>query len=90
MMEVTEAAKKELKEKLAANTDEADVCLRLKTNPDGKFGLVLSREAEGDVVVVHKDTKLLLVAQELATKLEKATIDVEDTKEGRRLVVCAT
>lgn len=88
-MEVTEAAKKELKEKLAANTDDPDVCIRLKAGPDGGLGLVLSREAEGDVVVEHEDRKLLLVTQELAATLENAVIDVEDTKEGRKWVVRA-
>ena len=88
-MEVTEAAKKELKEKLVANTDETDVCIRLKADPDGGLVLVLSREAEGDVVVEHEGTKLLLVTQELAATQENAVIDVEDTKEGRKLVVRA-
>lgn len=86
-MEVTEAAKKELKEKLAANTDETDVSIRLKADPDGGLGLVLSREAEDDIVVEHEDTRLLLVTQELAASLENAVIDVEDTKEGRKFVV---
>jgi len=89
-MEVTEAAKKMLKEKLAANTDETDVCIRLKANSEGKFSLVLSREAEGDTVVEHEDKKLLLVAQELAARLENATIDVEETKEGRKLSIRTT
>lgn len=88
-MEVTEAAKKALKEKLVANTDETDVCIRLKANSEGKFSLVLSREAEGDAVVEHEDRKLLLVALELAATLENAVIDVEETKEGHKLVVRA-
>jgi len=86
-MEVTEAAKKELKEKLAANTNETDVCIRLKADPDGGLGLTLSREAESDVVVEHEGKKLLLVTQEIAATLENAVIDVEETKEGRKLVV---
>jgi Fe-S cluster assembly iron-binding protein IscA len=86
-MEVTQAAKEALKEKLVANTEEADVCIRLKADPENKLGLVLGREAEGDTVVEHEDKKLLLVAQELAESLKNAVIDVEDTQSGRKLVV---
>ena len=87
MVSVTEAAKQELKKKLLEYAAEPDVGLRLKSGPSGQLGLVLDRESEGDQVVEHDEMKVLLVASELATTLAGSTVDIEDTNEGRRLVV---
>jgi Fe-S cluster assembly iron-binding protein IscA len=87
MVTVTEGAKQVLKEKLLAHTSEPDVGIRLESEPSGQLGLVLDRESEGDQVVEHDEMKVLLVAPELATKLEGITLDTEDTSEGRRLVI---
>ena len=86
-MVVTEAAKKLLKEKLSANTEESDVYLRINKDSEDKLGLVLGREKEGDTVVEYEDEKLLLVGKDLATNLENALIDVKETAEGSKLVL---
>lgn len=86
-MVVTEAAKKLLKEKLSANTEETDVYFRLNKDSEDKIGLVLGRETEGDTVVEYEDEKLLLVGKDLATTVENALIDVKETAEGSKLVL---
>ena len=87
MLTVTEGARKLLKDKLVANTDDPEIGLRLKLEPPGQFGLVLGKEAEGDLVVEHKGVKVLLVASELAPAVDGITLDVQDTAEGQKLVV---
>ncbi len=87
MVTVTEGAKQLLKEKLLAHRSEPDVCMRLESEPSGQLVLVLDRESEDDQVVEHDEMKVLLVAPEVATKLEGVTIDTEDTSEGPRLVL---
>jgi len=87
MLTVTEEAKKELKEKLLANTDDPELALRLKGGPGGQLGLVLDREAPGDYVVEHEEAKVLLIGEELADVVEGVTLDVQDTPEGSKLVI---
>jgi hypothetical protein len=38
-------------------------------------------------VVEHQESKVLLVPSELASALEEATLDVEDTADGPKLIV---
>ncbi|MBL7124871.1 MAG: hypothetical protein ISS51_02095 [Dehalococcoidales bacterium] len=87
MLTVTESAKQLLKETLTAHSDDPKVALRLTFNPPGEFGIALDREAEGDQVVEHEDTKVLLVASELAPVAEGVTLDVQDTADGPKLVL---
>ena len=44
-------------------------------------------EQEGDQVVEHEGSKILLVRAELTTQLEGVTIDCQDTPEGPQLVL---
>ena len=87
MIEVTERARQQLKEILKANTDEPEACLRLTANEQGQLGLAIDMERQGDQVVEHEESKVLLVEKELSDKLEGITIDVEDTQEGTKLVI---
>jgi len=87
MLAVTDSAKQLLKETLLAHIDDPEVGLRLSLKPPGQLGLVLDREAEGDYVVEHEGSKVLLVASELAPVVEAVTLDVQDTPEGPKLVV---
>jgi Fe-S cluster assembly iron-binding protein IscA len=86
MLAVTDSAKQELKKKLLASTDDPEVSLRLELKPPGQLGLVLGKEAEGDQVIKHEGTKVLLVAAELASAVEGITLDVQDTSGGPKLV----
>ena len=87
MITVTDSAKEELKKTLLAHVDNPEVGLRLTIKPPGQFGLLLEREVPGDQVVEHEGSKVLLVSQELAGLLEGATLDIEDTPDGPKLVM---
>lgn len=85
-MIVTDEAKNKLKETLLANTDDSEVCLRLEMKSPPKLGLalalVLGKEAEGDEVIEHEGSKILLIGKEMADVGDKLTIDVQATPEG--------
>ena len=87
MLTVTEEAKQILKEKLLANTDDSEMCLRLKGEPGGQLGLVLDREAPDDYVVEHEEARVLLIGKELADVVDELTLTTEDTPEGPKLVI---
>lgn len=87
MLTVTESAKQLLKEALTAHSDDPKAVLRLSFEPSGKFRIFPDKEVEGDQVVEHEDTKILLVASELAPVVEGVTLDVQDTSEGPKLVI---
>jgi Fe-S cluster assembly iron-binding protein IscA len=89
MIDVTEQAKKELKELLDKNVDNPEACLRLKTNDDGKLGLGIDVEKPDDQVLEYEGSKLLVMETGLADKLKDAALDVVDSEEGRRLVISA-
>ena len=87
MIGVSERAREELKKILTANTDEPEACLRLTGDDQGQLGLAIDVERQGDQVVEHEDSKVLLLETELADTLQEITIDAEDTPEGTRLVI---
>jgi Fe-S cluster assembly iron-binding protein IscA len=87
MIEVTERAKQELKHLLTTTVDNPLAGLRLVTNEQGQIGLGVDVEMPDDKVVEHDGSKVLLVKEELANKLESLTLDVEDAPEGARLVI---
>lgn len=87
MIGVTERAKQELKKILSDKVDNPKAVLRLTATDQGRLGLIIDVETPGDKVVEHESSKVLLVEQELADRLEGITIDVEDTTEGARLVL---
>ena len=90
MITVTERAKEHLKETLDANTDESAAepqGLRLGMTGPGQFGLGLDTERDGDEVVEHEGSKVLMVEGELATRLQGITLDLQATGEGEQLVM---
>lgn len=87
MVGVTERARQELKRILTVNTEESEAGLRLTVNDQGQLGLAIDMERQGDQVVEHEESKVLLVEKDLADTLQGITIDIEDTPEGARLVV---
>ena len=86
MMNVTEDAKQELRRVLLLSTDNPEICLRLTANSPQELGLVLDTEAEGDQVIEHEGSKVLLIGQEAIDIVDRLTIGVEDTAEGKKLV----
>jgi len=87
MLTATESAKSLLKEILTTHSDDPEMGVRLASDPQGQLGLVLGKEQPGDQVVEHQESKVLLVASELALALEEVTLDVQDTDDGPKLVV---
>jgi len=78
MIGVTERAKQELKRILSANADNPLAGLRLTATGQNKLGLSIDVEAPGDTVV----------EQELVDRLQGIHLDVEDTPEGPKLIIC--
>lgn len=87
MLTVTESAKGLLKEILSAQSDDPEICVRLTLKAPGQLGLMLGKEETGDQVIEHEGTKILLVTSELAPVFEEATMDVDNTEDGPKLVV---
>ena len=86
MLTVTERAKQQLKQILSNSVGEPDVALRMSPSGPGEFGLALDKEKEGDQVVEHEGSRVLLVGSEVADLLEGWTIDCRETAEGPLLV----
>jgi Fe-S cluster assembly iron-binding protein IscA len=87
LIRVTERAKAELKAILVSNVDNTQACLRLRYNQQEQLGLGIDIELPGDRLVEYEGSKLLVVEQELADSLKNVYIDVEDTDEGKQLVI---
>jgi Fe-S cluster assembly iron-binding protein IscA len=87
MLSVTEGAKQMLKEALAAKTDDPELGLKLVANESGQFTLVLAQGKEGDQVVEHEGSKVLLIDGELSALLDGRTLDSWDSDKGRYLTV---
>ena len=87
MIGVTEQAKQELKKILAANTEEPEACLRITSDDKGLFGLAIDMEREGDQVIEHEGSKLLVAEKEIANELQGVTMDIEGTPDGNKFVI---
>ena len=87
MIGVSERAKEELKKMLSDQTDNPLAGLRLGVAGQNTLSLGMDVEAPGDVVVEHEGSKVLMVEQELADRLQGISLDVEDTPEGAKLVI---
>ena len=86
MLKVTQRAKEELKRILSTKVDNPQAGVRLSASGPDKFGLGIDVEKPGDQIVKHKSSKVLLVENELATKLEGQTLDFTGTAEGTKFV----
>ena len=89
MIDVTENAKKELKELLDKSVDNPEACLRLRAGDDGKLGLGIDIEKPDDEVLEYEGSKLLVMESSLSEQLQDAALDVVEDEEGRRLVISA-
>ena len=87
MISVTNSARKRLKSILFSKVDLPQAGLRLTITKPGEYGLHVDTEEPGDQVVKHKGTKVLLVEQELASRLDGITLCVEYTPEGPQLAI---
>ena len=88
MITVTDGAKEELQRALtAADPSEAEIGLRLFISAPNQLDLKLDEEREGDHVVAHEGSKVLLLGQDISSLLDGVTIDWRDTPAGRGLVL---
>ena len=88
MIHVTEQAKVELRKLLDTSVDWPGARLRLLDRGRGKLGLGIDIEGESDQVVVYEGEKVLVVEDDLASRLDCITLDVDVTEEGAELVIC--
>jgi Fe-S cluster assembly iron-binding protein IscA len=84
MLTVTENARTVLKEILENAEAQPEQSLRL-IEEEGNYGLALDTKQEGDQVVEHEGTTVLLVGAEIKTELEDIVLDLQDTPGGPRL-----
>ena len=87
MINVTENAKEELKRISTEAVDQPESKLRLVASQEGQLGLIVDSEREGDQLVEHQGSTVLVVGQELSAALEGIGIDCQDTDGGPRLVL---
>lgn len=87
MIGVTSRARQELKKILSSKLDHPLAALRLTTTGPGEYGLSIDIETEGDQVVKHAGSKVLLVEKKLADELHGVTFDIENTADGLNLVI---
>jgi len=99
MIQVTDAAIVELKaimehgkescvdefREISYGAAEADIALRLIPTQTGHLAIILDVFRDGDSVVEHDGTKILLVDAELIDAVEGLVFDCIDTPEGRLL-----
>jgi Fe-S cluster assembly iron-binding protein IscA len=62
-----------------------DVMLRLFTTDDGKLAIAPDTPLEGDQMIEHRGTNVLLVGWELSETVENLLIDCVETEQGRKL-----
>ena len=87
MINVTERAKQELKSLLSQKVDRPGARLRLMDRGQGNLGLGIDIELPGDQIVEYGGTKVLIVERELAAKIKRTTLDVDNTPQGTELVI---
>ena len=87
MVTVTDEAREELKRTLAgANLGDPAMALRLAIGDAGDLQLQADVEHEGDQVVEHAGSKVLLLGSDISLLLDGFIIDCEDTDDGPSLV----
>lgn len=86
MLAVSDKAAGLLHESLDASKAEESQVLRLVQMSEG-LGLAVDEEREGDQVVEHDDSKVLVIEPGISQALDGAILDTVDTPEGERLTI---
>lgn len=86
MVTVTERAASVLKELQADQEEGPDQILRI-VKQDDDYELTFDTEREGDQIVESEGASVLLIGEDVATALDGAVIDCEDTAEGPRFTL---
>jgi Fe-S cluster assembly iron-binding protein IscA len=87
MVHVTERARQELKQLLAAKVDWPGARLRLIDRGCGVLGLGVDIASPEDEVVEYDGEAIMVFGPELASSLQMITLDVDDTPDGPELVI---
>ena len=91
MVTITTRAKEQLKTVGEGLALEPGKFLRLATPPvwtgEGDFGIVIAEEWDGDRVVQHEGSPVLLVDWDLMEKMPKAVLDYKESPEGARFTL---
>jgi Fe-S cluster assembly iron-binding protein IscA len=87
MVEVTDKAREELRKLLLSSARDAETSIRLSYGTLGQFGLVLSREKDGDEVVQSHGLKVLLIGNEFMRLLDGMTFDVTSGPSKREFIL---
>jgi Fe-S cluster assembly iron-binding protein IscA len=82
MVQVTDRARQQLRAIRDSVTERPEVCLRFRSNEKGRFGLYPDTPREGDQVVEHDGTPVLVLGRDMAAAMAGRTIDFEEI-EGR-------
>jgi len=85
MINVTAEAKVVLATTLEASDALEGQALRLALSPEGRYGLTIDGEREGDQIVEQEDRAVLLLDQQVATSLDGATLEAVESPDGARL-----
>ncbi len=84
---VTEGAGAFLSQLLSGMDRQADQLLRFVADPNGSLTLALDVERQGDTVMGHSGTRVLLVESAPPEGLRGATLDVAQSSEGANLII---
>ena len=91
MLEVTDAAKRQLGEVTKARGLDPGKFLRLAVPPvwtgNGDFGIVIDARGVMDVAVAHDGRTVLLIEQEIAEKMGRAVLDFKPPPDGPRFTL---
>jgi len=80
MIVVTERAREQLRKVLSGKADDPQTSIRLVATGSEKFSLGMDLKEPDDHVVKHESATVLLLAHDLAAKLEGRTLAFEDKK----------
>ena len=87
LINVTDNALEEMGRLLAAKVDWPGACLRVLDRGDGKYGLGIDIRKPEDKYIDYENMVLLVVEPELADSLSHIVLDVDETPDGRVLVI---
>jgi hypothetical protein len=87
MVNVTERARQRLRSLLATTGGDPSVGLRLEQTRTGELAIFPDRGRADDQIVEHQGAAVLLVGQDIASMVDDATIDCDDSDPATRIVI---
>jgi len=78
MIHVTDRARQQLRAIRDTVAERPEDCLRFRSNERGQFGLYPDTPREGDQVIEHDGTPVLVLGRDIAAAMAGGTIDFEE------------